>query len=256
MSFDFVQACERVGFTPRELLSNPYRAPFKDAYATFFMEVIHRAFWAKAEGGVDDFGGTWEPLKESTIEIKKQIAEGIPGFEGEYQKIRSDGSKNGMIHFDITTAPQIKGIYTHRQYLSPKQLQTYRQRAVGKHHSTRNNRGLAAVQHGTDLDKAELINIRSGRLAAALAPVTASRGRLYQSNPDSSYYWADDGIRPILRIDIRVPYADEIDQGGEGRPPRRILPPKMIRDNTINEMAVEEGLKAAKRIKDIEEVPF
>ena len=248
---NFFQACQRMGMTPREVLSTKLRPHFKDAYALYFMEVIHKSFWDKAEGNADIFGQTWQALRDVTVLMKQQMLNEIPGDEGQAQKFKADGSKNGIITYTVQAGPQLTGVYTHRKFLSPRQLQTYRSNAVGKHRSTRNNRGLASVQHTAAPENAELINVRSGRLAAALAPVTASRGRLYQSNPDSSYFWEANREPPILVINISVPYAEAVHYGEESTPPRPLLPPKLAIETYVNEEAVKQGLIAAKRIHDM-----
>ena len=249
----FAQECRRNGLNPKEVLEGSLRNAFKDSYANTFMQEIYEAFWAKAEGGSDQFGEMWAPLASSTIGLKKQMAGEVPGEESEFQKHRKDKSKNGLIHYTVTAVPQIQGLYSHRKQLSPSQRAVYDQAARGVHRSSADRRGLAAVRHTPDPEKASLINVRSGRLAAALAPVTASRGRLYQSGPDTVYSWGTYYGYPALKIDINVPYVDQVHYGDEHTPPRPVIP-SVRNTKVVHEEAIRNGVQAAKRIADIQDI--
>jgi hypothetical protein len=187
------------------------------------MVLLHKSFWDRAEGNADDYGNVWKPLNEVTIAIKRKMLGEEVGSLQQYaipyynRKIKGKG-QGPVIEYEVVRQRYAQGRLEHRKYLPASQYEKYKKDisssvSGGVNRTTAARRALASQQGDHYNDPAELINVRTGELAASLSPETVSRGRVY-TNAGKTITWDEStGGMMTCVVDVAVvPYAEEVDK--------------------------------------------
>jgi hypothetical protein len=170
------------------------------------MEVLQKSFYDRAFWDVDDFGQRWIVLHRRTDEIKNS---GYDTYKEE----------------PIPNQPQLSGKFENKRKLSPAQLKEYKAKfrevlESGKSGSSIRQAGRKALKDITLVDLGYRvsfdgdkiiprtpINIRTGRLAAALSPAEVAGNRIY-GGPDQDFRL--DGLTVHFSL-AKIPYAEEVE---------------------------------------------
>jgi len=204
------------------------------------MELLSESFWDRANGDSDRYGNYWEPLKESTLQIKSAILERLisgetdgEAYESEYAQILSKNYKRskkkkppntGEI-YDVEYMRQAQNKYKYSTQLNFSDRKKYERKfeqIKKKRSPTAKEQRSALNEFNTgkvNYDAVELINVRSGDLAEAFGALNVTRGRLYKVSARDrvgsvfkAFTWKDDNVHLSFELDFSfIEYAERVD---------------------------------------------
>lgn len=176
--------------------------------------LMHQSFWAKAEGGADNQGDTWEPLADTTMKYKVELQEGpLRHYSVNKQWYETNEEKKGKDNIR-TLSPDQQELYGKVYQKALKQLVSLGAKAP----ALAKKKAFASVKESDpNRPSAALIGVRTGRLAASTFPGAVLNNRYY-STADQRFAITD---RKITFDNEKVPHCVPFE---EGPPKRSILP--------------------------------
>lgn len=186
---------------------------YKQLLYTELMRRLHKSYFDRAWSGVDDYGESWDDLKEQTHRIKRELNIEWSGMGKNYK----EGSEDSQVweNTEIRNQPHLSQVFKNKRYLSPSQREEYDKSyklslSIGRSKSSARRDGLKSVTPEWREDTKTPINIRYGRLVSAFTPGVISNNRIY-GGPDQIFQLV--GLNFVFSVE-RIPYVDNVESLG------------------------------------------